>query len=75
MGVIDLWLEEKYQQGIEQGFRDLALSVMLDRFGQLPAEVIERIQRADAQWCRNLVRAAPKARALEARALEDLDLS
>ncbi|HET6385389.1 MAG TPA: hypothetical protein VFJ58_18505 [Armatimonadota bacterium] len=74
MGVIDRWMDEKYQEGVTQGIslgiREVALSLLADKFGKTPPEVVERIQRADENWCRNFTLLIARA-----RSLEELDLS
>ncbi|HET6383297.1 MAG TPA: hypothetical protein VFJ58_07900 [Armatimonadota bacterium] len=74
MGVIDRWMDEKYQEGVSQGStqeaRKLALSLLTGKFGEAPTELTERIQRADEEWCGNLALMIAKA-----RSLEELDLS
>jgi len=86
MGVIDQWLDEKYQEGLSQGVsqgisqgisqgvnegaRQVVLELLSDRFGQVPASVSERVHQSDAAWCRRLIRTIARA-----RTLEDLNLS
>jgi hypothetical protein len=82
MGVIDRWLDEKYQEGIDQGIsqgisqginegaRQVVLDLLKDKFGEAPATVAERVQHADAAWCRRMSLSIARA-----RTLADLDLS
>ena len=65
MGVIDRWLDEKYQEGVDQGARQVVLRLLADKFGQIPAAVTERVQQADANWCQNLTLQVARARTLE----------
>ena len=77
MGVIDRWLDEKYQegmdqgmsqgitQGIDEGARQVVLELLREKFGEAPATVVERVQHADAEWCRRISRSIARARTLE----------
>jgi hypothetical protein len=74
MGAIDRWLDEKYQEGLNQGAnngaRKVVLRLLTDKFGPVPTEVTERVRQADAEWCENLNLLIARA-----RTLEELDLS
>jgi predicted transposase YdaD len=80
------WLAESRREGAEEGLerglergreegrtemaRRLALDLLRERFGDLPAAVVARIQSADAEWCADLAR-----RVARAGSLEELDLT
>jgi predicted transposase YdaD len=75
-------LERGMQQGLEQGMlrgqelgqelesRRVLLKLLRHRFGELPAKVITRVERADRGWCEAMLDPA-----LDARKLDDLDFS
>ena len=77
MGVIDRCLDEKYQEGVDQGIsqgisqginegaRQVVLGLLTEKFGEAPATVIERVQRADADMCRRISISIARARTLE----------
>ena len=65
MGVIDRWLEEKYQEGHDQGARQVVLRLLADKFGQAPRDVLERVQQGDAEWCERLSLSLARAHTLE----------
>ena len=47
----------------------MLLNVLRERFGELPAPVVARIEQGDPEWCEDLL-----ARALTAGSLEELGL-
>lgn len=70
MGSIDRWLEEKYEEGISQGARQMVLRLLADKFGQIPEVVAAQVQLADSERCQQL-----NLMIARAGSLEDLDLS
>ena len=63
-------LDQGIEQGVDQGARQLALGLLLKKFGSVPASVTERVQAAHADWLRQLTE-----QILTARSVEELDLS
>ena len=68
-GFIQEWLTESREQGRSEEARKLALTLLTKRFGQLPDELVVRIQNAGGDWCEQVITSA-----LDASRLEDLDL-
>jgi predicted transposase YdaD len=78
---VEEWLNDALEQGLQRGLqqgedrgrsteaRQMLLTILRERFGELPAAVIERIEREGPEWCRSMV-----ARAVKIDSLDDLDL-
>lgn len=64
-GIIEDWIEE----GRAEEARRLITLLLREKFGELPDPVMERINRADARWCRRI-----GVKLLHARTLHELGL-
>jgi hypothetical protein len=69
LGIIDDWIAEGEARCKADGARGVLLAVLRERFGQLPCDVVTRVEAADADWCQKL---AP--RVMSAASLSDLGL-
>jgi predicted transposase YdaD len=75
--VIQEWIDESEAreraegevQGRTEEARRLALRLLRERLGELPLEVVERVEKESAEWCEDLV-----VRTLTVNSLQDLGL-
>lgn len=68
-GIIEDWIEEGVERGVAEGTRTVVLDQLREKFGELPESVVDRINSADARWCRRL-----GVRLLRAESLAELGL-
>jgi hypothetical protein len=72
---IDEWIQQEIQQGRAEGetagravaARQILLRLLRQRFGELPAAVLSRVESATAEWCEEMA-----VRVLTAKTLSDL---